>query len=240
MTLVNYEAAHIRNNPSIDDIHREDLKMKNLSKYVLMAGVAFMTTGQAAYADDWSDDYLSKDRFQLRLRAVSVIADGDGNEQVTGLDTDVDHAVTPELDVTYFVTDKIALELIAATSEHTVSAGNINVGDAWIVPPTLTLQYHFTPDKKFSPYVGAGVNYSFFVGEDADTGFSDLDVDGGFGYGVQAGFDYWLDENWGLNVDAKYIDLDVDVDVNMGGTALSANDVDLDPFIIGAGVSYRF
>jgi outer membrane protein len=28
------------------------------------------------------------------------------------------------------------------------------------LPPTLSLQYHFMPEKQFSPYVGAGVNYT--------------------------------------------------------------------------------
>jgi outer membrane protein len=79
-----------------------------------------------------------------------------------------------------------------------------------------------------------------FYGEDDATGFNNLDVDGGVGYALQAGFDYWIDDNWGINLDAKYINLDVDVKVNSGGTALSAKDVDLDPWIIGGGVSYRF
>ena len=39
-------------------------------------------------------------------------------------------------------------------------------------------------------------------------------------------------------MDAKYIDLNVDASVNNG--ALNAYDVDINPWIIGAGVSYRF
>lgn len=154
--------------------------------------------------------------------------------------TDVEHKATPEVDLSYFITQKVALELIAATSKHSIEAGSFDLGNAWILPPTLTLQYHFTPDNKFSPYVGAGLNYSMFYGEDSGSAFNGLDVDGGLGYAIQAGFDYWLNENWGFNVDAKYIDLDVDVDVNLGATALNANDVALNPFIIGAGVAYRF
>ncbi len=157
-----------------------------------------------------------------------------------GLQTDVETSATPEVDVTYFFTDKVSAELIAATSKHTVTAGALTLGDAWILPPTLTLQYHFTPEKSFSPYVGAGLNYSMFYGEDDGAGFTDLDVDGGIGYALQAGFDYWLNDHWGVNMDAKYINLDVDVDVNSGGTHLDADNADLDPVILGAGVSYRF
>ena len=214
------------------------MNMKFIKQTLLVATIlaGISTPAVAGEGSDW----LSKERFQIRARAIGVIADGDGHESVTSLKTDVDNAYVPEVDLTYFFTDHVAAELIAATAEYSIKAGTNDVGDTWILPPTLTLQYHFTPDNQFSPYIGAGINYSLFYGEDEGTGFNDLDVDGGFGYAVQAGFDYWINDNWGLNFDAKYVDLEVDVDVNLGATALSAHNVDLNPWIIGAGISYRF
>ena len=213
--------------------------MNNNYKLIMLASVATMTFGSSTMAADLGDA-LSKERFQIRVRAIDIVADGNGRVAQNNLKTDVDHAITPEVDLTYFFTENIAAELIAATAEHQVDAGSFNVGDAWILPPTLTLQYHFTPDRKFSPYVGAGLNYSIFYGESNGTGFNDLDVGGGLGYAVQAGFNYWLNDNWGINFDAKYVNLDIDVDVNLGTTHLDADNVDLDPVIIGVGVSYRF
>jgi OmpW family len=32
------------------------------------------------------------------------------------------------------------------------------IGKSWLLPPTLTLQYHFTDFGAFKPYIGAGVN----------------------------------------------------------------------------------
>ena len=215
--------------------------MNSIVKYTALSAVAlcaFTTMASAQNADLQGSDWLAKERFQIRGRLLDVIADGDGLVTGTALETDVDHAITPEVDVTYFFTDHIAAELIAATSEHSVEAGTSHLGDTWILPPTLTLQYHFTPDNAFSPYVGVGLNYSMFYGEDDGAGFTDLDVKGGLGYAVQAGFDYWLNDNWGLNFDVKYVDLEVDVKVN--GGALRAPNVDLNPVIVGAGVSYRF
>ncbi|MFK7840395.1 MAG: OmpW family protein [Bdellovibrionales bacterium] len=214
--------------------------MNILSKLILAAGTsALCFTGMPVEAKDLGDTW-SKERFQVRVRGIGVFADGDGNVNGTALKTDVDHDPTIEIDGTYFFTENIAAELIAATSQHKVSAGSNDLGDAWILPPTLTLQYHFTPNNKFSPYVGAGLNYSLFYGEDDGAGFDNLDVDGGLGFAVQAGFDYWFDDHWGFNFDVKYIDLEVDVDVDLSGTPLSADDVDLDPVIVGAGISYRF
>lgn len=214
--------------------------MKKILRTALLAALATTSLSGVALADDLGGTW-SKERFQFRVRAIDVMADGDGEVvQNPALKTDVRHSVVPEVDVTYFFTKNIAAELIAATSEHEVDAGFANLGEAWILPPTLTLQYHFMPDSAFSPYVGAGLNYSLFYGETDGFGYNDLEVEGGVGYALQAGFDYWLNDNWGLNLDAKYVDLDVDVDVISSGTLLEANEVDLDPWIIGAGVSYRF
>lgn len=76
-----------------------------------------------------------------------------------------------------------------------------------------------------------------FYNERSGTGFTDLEVEGGVGYAVQAGFDYWLNDNWGLNLDAKKIFLNIDAKLNNG--AIRA-DVDLDPWVVGTGISYRF
>ena len=211
--------------------------MKSYLKITLMAGVAIAAFGHVAQAKDLGDSYLSKERFQIRARVIGVAPDDDSSVNIGG-ETDVSTEVVPEVDVTYFITENIAAELIAATAKHEIThsaAGDL--GDAWILPPTLTLQYHFMPDNKFSPYVGAGVNYSYFYGEDEAAGFTDLEVEGGFGTALQVGADYWLNEHWGLNVDVKKLYLNIDGKLN--GGAVRA-DIDLDPWIIGAGASYRF
>ena len=208
-------------------------------KSLLLATAAILSVASSsiASAEDF-DGIWDKDRFQIRGRVIGILADGDGIVNGTALKTDVDNAVVPEVDFTYFFTKNIAAELIAATAKHTVKAGTNTLGDTWILPPTLTVQYHFQADAKFSPYVGAGINYSMFYGEDEKAPFTKLDVDGGIGWAAQAGFDYWLNDHWGLNADVKYIDLNVDARVNRG--ALSADDVQLDPWIVGVGASYRF
>lgn len=186
-------------------------------------------------------DWLAKERFQVRVRALGVIPDEESSVTAGGAplvgDIKVSNALVPEVDLTYFFTDNIAAELIAATARHEMDFNGANLGEAWILPPTLTLQYHFSRDKAFSPYIGAGINYSILYAEDAGTGFSDLNVDNGVGPALQAGFDYWLDDHWGLNLDVKKIWLNVDASLNNGGIKA---DVDLDPWLIGAGVSYKF
>lgn len=211
--------------------------MKKILLTTALSVIAFSGYASTAQAGDY-ESWLSKERFQLRGRMLAIMPNGDGSVDGTSLKTDVGNSYVPEVDLTYFITRNISAELIAATAKHRITADSAKVGNTWILPPTLTLQYHFTPDQQFSPYVGAGLNYSWFYGEDAAAPFTKIGVDGGVGYALQAGFDYWINDQWGVNFDAKYIDLNVDVSVNSG--ALNATDVELNPFIIGAGVSYRF
>ena len=102
--------------------------------------------------------------FLVRLRAVDVFpveggAADDGTTVING-DTSLDTDFIPELDFSYFFTDNIAAELILGTSMHNASVvdstlGNVDLGTVRLLPPTLTLQYHFLPKGKYSPYLGA-------------------------------------------------------------------------------------
>lgn len=173
----------------------------------------------------------------IRGRAISVLPEREATVNIGG-DLDVGLGAAPELDFTYFMTDNFAAELILGTTRHDIDYNSgTDLGSVWALPPTLTLQYHFTPERTFSPYLGAGLNYTLFYGEDTGTGFTNLEVEGGLGYALQAGFDYWLNDNWGFNMDVKKIFLDVDAELNSGSITA---DIDLDPWVLGAGVSYRF
>lgn len=212
--------------------------MKKSALLVSVSCLAFALISLPVAAKDLGDSYLSKERFQVRARVLGVVPnDGEGSVNIGG-ESDVGDAVTPEVDLTYFLTENVAFELIAATAQHRITYNDTtSLGTVWILPPTLTAQYHFQPDEAFSPYVGTGINYSLFYGEDTGNGFTNLEVDGGVGFALQAGFDYWLDDNWGVNFDVKKLWLDIDGKLNNGAIT---TDIDLDPVIVGAGISYRF
>jgi len=211
-----------------------------MMKVALVSGVALAVLATPAMAG--SDvDVFAKERWQFRLRGIGVMPDSGGHTSING-SPDANDAIVPEFDITYFFTDHVAAELILATSPHDLDlknsdAGDLDLGKTMILPPTLTLQYHFTPDETFSPYVGAGVNYTLPYAEEDGADTNTLEADGGFGYALQAGFDYWMNDNWGLNLDVKKVWVDVDASINSGAIT---GEVDLDPWIVGAGVSYRF
>lgn len=180
-------------------------------------------------------------KFIVRGRMLGVIPQEDGTTSIGG-DVTLNNSYVPELDLTYFVTKNIGIEAIAGVTPHNAKAkgtalGDLDLGGVTLLPPTVTVQYHFNPEGVIRPYAGVGLNYTVFLQEKAGASISSIDYDNGFGYAFQAGMDYGIDEHWALNVDVKKLMLDTDVKVN-GGAVTSA--VDIDPWIVGVGVAYRF
>ncbi|WP_018240335.1 OmpW family protein [Ensifer sp. BR816] len=182
--------------------------------------------------------------WQIRLRGLNVITNDSGRvDGLPGSDLSFSNTVIPEFDISYFFNENIAAELILGTTYANVyGSGSISrlgeIGKTWLLPPTLTLQYHFTDFGTFRPYVGAGVNYTLFYNQSGKSARS-LDVKNTFGVALQAGFDYMVDDHWGVNFDAKKIFLRPDFEANVGGAGVSGK-AKLDPWLIGAGVTYRF
>ncbi|AGB73511.1 MULTISPECIES: OmpW/AlkL family protein [Rhizobium] len=186
----------------------------------------------------------NRNPWQMRLRALGVITTDSGRvDGLPGSDLSFSDTVVPEFDISYFFTENIAAELILGTTYAKVHGGGSisalgEIGKTWLLPPTLTLQYHFTDLGAFRPYVGAGLNYTLFYNQSGKSARS-LDVKNSFGVALQAGFDYMIDDHWGVNVDAKKIFLRPDFDANVGGANVSGK-ARLDPWLLGAGVTYRF
>ncbi len=180
-------------------------------------------------------------KWMVRARALGVMPQEDSTITPVGGKAKVDNSLVPEVDVSYFFTPNVAAELIAATTKHDVTArgtslGNVDVGSAWLLPPTLTLQYHFTQFSGVKPYLGAGINYTVFYNEDAGA-LSSVKYDNSFGGALQAGVDIPVKDNWYLNLDVKKVFIDTTAKFN--GGAVRA-DVDIDPWLVGAGIGYRF
>ena len=226
--------------------------MKNLFLSALLASAAWAATGAAAHAED--------NPWMLRARVVGVLPDAGGTLKAGGAtlpgDVDIADQYVPEFDITYFFNKHIAAELILAVTPHDVKAVNVTVpgaltdatvdlGDVWLLPPTLTVQYHFTEMGQFKPYVGAGVNATMFFNEDEGPVADGISYDSSFGPALQSGFDYDLDGEpggWAFNADIKKIWINTDVTVNFT-TALGATvnaDVDIDPLVVGLGFGYKF
>ena len=191
----------------------------------------------------------------VRGRVLEVNPQDDSGEvsingtKIPGSGVTVNNDVIPELDFTYMINSHWGVELILGYSEHDVDAsGSLNavgqVIEAKVLPPTLTLQYHLDTVGGFSPYVGAGVNYTYYFDESVEgilnVPGAKVKMDDSWGLAVQAGFDYALNDDWFLNMDIKYIQ--IDTTAKFKGTAVGnvEVDVDIDPLVYGVGIGRRF
>lgn len=182
----------------------------------------------------------------LRARAIGLFPENNSSSiSAIGGRVEATAQAAPEVDLSYFFTDNIALELIAATTRHDIKAkgtavGDIDVGSSWALPPTLTLQYHFMPHSAFSPYVGVGLNVTFWYGTTpANPPVTHLSVSNGIGPAIQAGIDYNFAGHWFANLDVKQIFLNTNAHVDALGTTVKAHTA-LDPLVVGMGIGYRF
>lgn len=213
----------------------------------VVLGCAFMLPAAAmAEAGDWV----------VRARAVNVSPNedsrlGDYTNALLGAGAgsklEVSDKVIPELDISYYVTKNIALELVLALgTRHNVGIKGANgvasegLGSVNLLPPTLTAQWHFRPDQTFDPYVGAGVNYTRFMdnGLHSDQLNQDIRVErNSWGPALQAGFDYNLGDGWLINADVKYLWIDTDVKLKNGP---KIDSLDINPWVVGFGFGKRF
>jgi outer membrane protein len=221
--------------------------MKLLKYMVLPAAVAASAFTSPAFAE-------AGDTF-VRVRAIMVApTENSGGILPTfpSEEVKVSNSILPEIDITHMISDHVGLELIAATTKHDASGKTGTTGgigklaSTWVLPPTLTVQYHFTPEAKVRPYVGAGVNYTIFYSEkpsaglEAAVGQTDVNLKDSFGWAAQAGIDIDLNEKLFLNFDVKYVDIDTTARLATTAIGTQRVKISLDPIIFGVGLGFRF
>ena len=156
------------------------------------------------------------------------------------------------LNFVYMVTDKVGVELLAATPfSHEVGVKGLGGGldgklaDIKHLPPTLSVVYYpLDKTSAFKPYVGVGLNYTTFFQEDLTSarktqGFNSLELDDSFGLALQVGADYMLNDKWMVNAQVRYIDIETTADVKLGNVPVKV-DVDVDPWVYMVGLGYKF
>jgi outer membrane protein len=212
------------------------------TKLVVAALAATLAAG-AAQAQDFQPK--AKGGIVVNMRVTEVAPQGSDPITTlagasTGLRAKTSYDVMPTLGIAYFLTDNVAVDLTLGTTNHTVRAKgpgtDIKVKETWVLPPVVALQYHFAPQAKVSPYVGAGVNYMIFYSGSDKNGFN-VKIDDGFGATLQAGVDIAMKDRWTVNLDAKKIFFETDAVDRTNGIK---SKVTLNPWVLSAGVGYRF
>lgn len=230
----------------------------------LLLFAAIWIAGTTAFGQTTSTTSNTNYRWSIRLRGVGVMPQESARIGVIGGDADISNSFIPELDFTYYIDKHWAAELILGTTRHKVSTtgsdlsaigaasnASVNLGKVWLLPPTLTLQYHY-PVGKFNPYLGAGINYTIFYSADQGPVVKDVSYKNKVAFACQAGFDYNINSRFFVNADLKKIFLSTETIVDASNLTPAANpelapvlgslqaDVKINPWLLGVGVGYRF
>lgn len=213
------------------------------------AGFALLASPVAAQDD--------AGKVQIKVLGTGVLPDGEitsVNTDIVGLpadtQTEANDNFVPTIAIEYFFTENFSIETICCMTQHDVDAvsglpGAELVSNARLVPATFTAKYHFDLDG-FKPYVGAGPTYFLWVSDKPGAatlplGVTDTDLSDEFGFVLQAGFDVPINDNgFGLTVDAKRYFVDTTARWYAGDTLAIETEHKLDPWVLSAGVSYRF
>jgi outer membrane protein len=200
--------------------------------------------------------------WQVKLLGTGVLADG----KITGfklvdpglaavlppsVQTNANSNVVPTLAIEYFFNKSISVETICCFTQHHINgaggiAGTRIVDHVLILPATVTAKFHLDAGP-IKPYVGAGPALFLIFGEKpgADLrglGGASTRLSNELGVALQAGVDIPInDKGLGISLDAKKYFIDTTLHVKTaGGTEVLTTKHKLDPWVLSAGVSFRF
>ncbi|MDY7219306.1 OmpW family outer membrane protein [Denitrificimonas sp. JX-1] len=159
------------------------------------------------------------------------------------------------LNFAYMITDQWAVELLAATPfSHDVKIKGTGLVDGKLgsfkhLPPTLSAVYYpLKNNSAFKPYVGAGINYTWFFDESISGSaknngardFTSLNINNSWGWAAQVGADYMLTDNIMLNGQIRYIDIDTTAYASHKTLGRAKVNVDVKPWVYMLGLGYKF
>lgn len=226
----------------------------------------FIVCGQCVYLNAWAGagDLVAKVQIaNVSSNTSSVLGKIFSSPPLNdaGVDPNTEFSVSSDItlqaNLSYYLTNKIATEAsIQFGSDHTFSIENGRAtsdlrnqefGKVKILPMMLTGQWHFNPDSKFDPYLGAGVAYTQVLDRDLAwtrgglRGFAITTEPNMFGAVFQAGLNLNLDGDWVLNADIKYLLQSTEVfAVTNRGIKVKIDSLDVNPLIISLGIGRHF
>lgn len=180
----------------------------------------------------------------VRLRALEIVPDvsshvGSSKGLVTITDTTI-----PEADISYFFSEHWAVEVIAGTDKHSIHLKDgTYLGSTFLLPPSITVQYHFDQIGPFKPYVGAGPQYTFFYNKSGDGALGKVHLTDGFGFALQVGTDIPIGDTGAfLNFDVKkfFAQTTASFDKASSTPNYVTAHVNINPWLIGTGVGIKF
>ena len=211
-----------------------------------------VASGPASAQDKYNPE--PPGNFMVHVMGSYVAPDAKASDVVVGgaavptADADISSVTVPTLSLTYFLNPNFAVEAICCFTSHKITGkGGIaaagQIADTWLLPATITAQYHFTGLGGIKPYIGAGVSAFYFFSEKAGGALANtsVDIDPALGFALQAGADFDLGGGWYARADVKKIFIDTKATwKNPDDTVAASANAQVDPLVVSVGLGYRF
>ena len=160
---------------------------------------------------------------------VGYVAPESANGTLAGAAATIGDNARPIFTFEHFLRDNLGLEVLAATPfQHTISLAGTKSARTKHLPPTISLNYHFTNASAWTPYVGIGANWTTFFDETI-LGGGDLDIEDSFGLAAQIGVDYALSDRSALRLNLRYLQIESDVSLN----GANIGKAEINPTVVG-------
>lgn len=144
--------------------------------------------------------------------------------------------VTPAIEYT-FAPNLSAELLLAIPFKHDVELNGVKMATFKHLPPTVTLKYSGPEMSGFTPYVGAGLNYTLVYDEEIDVAGVELKGDDSVGFAGLIGANYkFPDSAYGVAFDLRYINIESDLTLN----GVDIGKLKVNPWVVGLSVSYDY
>ncbi|MFN3425058.1 MULTISPECIES: OmpW family outer membrane protein [Novosphingobium] len=233
--------------------------MKKLMTAVISGAIPAIAAAAAMLSPTQALAGSSEGKLQVKVLGTGVLPDGkivevknDPLNLTVGANTKANDNVVPTLAVEYFFSPNVSAETICCFTQHRVSGtgtlapANRIVDHVLILPATLTLKYHLPMGGGIKPYVGAGPSMFLIFGEKPGASVTPLGVtkvkmSNEVGLALQAGIDIPVnDKGLGISLDGKKYFMDTTARFYAGNAEVLATKHSLDPWVLSAGLSYRF
>lgn len=217
-----------------------------MKRIVLFFAVLLMFAAAPAAAQSRSVDLIGYASW-VDLSGDATLEDADGLDD---LDVDFEGDMGYGIGINVFLGNRLSAEFAGSVVNVEVNAANGAVspflaGDLEMIPLTGTLQFHFAPNSRIDPYIGAGVAYVLFDEVEGGEDLENVDIDAiefedDYGFVANAGIDIGLTDMIALNADAKYVPVESSARARFASGFGQFADIEVNPMILSAGLRLRF
>lgn len=189
--------------------------------------------------------YFQPSAFYFNLASASTTTNI-GGTALPGENVSFTNSVVPGVGVGYHVNENVSIYTVIAYPPTTDADGKNalhgqKAAEVQYAPFALTGNYHFQLGN-FQPFLGGGIAFAAIL-DVKDKDVQNVEADNSFGFVLRGGFDYMLNETWGVSFAANklYVGTDITGDAPVAPNVLApaAVEVDLNPWVFSLGATYR-